>query len=444
MGVNGRIANQVRFILDSTGKILGYRNPVSDVDEELNAAALQAMVAGEGKAATAYLLSKSTKKLLIWGDSMATQNDATNSGYDYLGNAFIWKGLHVAGNPLDVIYVGGNSGNRTDQIIANFASQVAAQSPDYVLILAGTNDLIQGYGNDYAINGVMQMVALVESIGAVPILWCLTPGDTWAANGTNRSLWITHNASLRSLASAQGLPIIDGSAAFATAAGQPDAIASTNDGLHPNNLASEYLAPVVGAFFAQMPRRRLYSPLAAGNAVANPLLAGTGGTKQSGVTGSVPDGCTASGVAASVSSVYTRANGPGRWWQQVLTLNANQASVMYFSVATLATAGLAVGDVVRAVCDVEMDAGNSGLHSIRLVLQYVGGTPGSSNSTSDATNNGVGVVPGATYKRQLATAKKAIPAGTTSVNVYVIVQAQSSMGASCTVRVGAPSAIKVA
>lgn len=33
MPIDGRIANQVRFIVDTSGRIIGYRNPITDVDE---------------------------------------------------------------------------------------------------------------------------------------------------------------------------------------------------------------------------------------------------------------------------------------------------------------------------------------------------------------------------------------------------------------------------
>lgn len=33
MPIDGRIANQVRFIVDESGRIIGYRNPVTDADE---------------------------------------------------------------------------------------------------------------------------------------------------------------------------------------------------------------------------------------------------------------------------------------------------------------------------------------------------------------------------------------------------------------------------
>ena len=58
--IDGQIANQVRFILDESGRIIGYRNPVTDADElALTAAqvqAVQAMVDGSGVQVAATFL----------------------------------------------------------------------------------------------------------------------------------------------------------------------------------------------------------------------------------------------------------------------------------------------------------------------------------------------------------------------------------------------------
>lgn len=42
----GQIIQGVRWLRDAAGRLVGYRNPVTDKDEDLNAAALQALVSG--------------------------------------------------------------------------------------------------------------------------------------------------------------------------------------------------------------------------------------------------------------------------------------------------------------------------------------------------------------------------------------------------------------
>lgn len=40
----GEIIQGVRWLRDAAGKLVGYRNPVTDKDEDLNAAAVQSLV----------------------------------------------------------------------------------------------------------------------------------------------------------------------------------------------------------------------------------------------------------------------------------------------------------------------------------------------------------------------------------------------------------------
>ncbi len=46
--MDGRIVNSVRYIVDAAGRLIGYRNPVTDTDELLDAAAIQALVSNAG------------------------------------------------------------------------------------------------------------------------------------------------------------------------------------------------------------------------------------------------------------------------------------------------------------------------------------------------------------------------------------------------------------
>lgn len=44
----GNIIQGVRWLRDAAGQLVGYRNPITDKDEEVNLAAVQALVSGEG------------------------------------------------------------------------------------------------------------------------------------------------------------------------------------------------------------------------------------------------------------------------------------------------------------------------------------------------------------------------------------------------------------
>ena len=51
----GNIIQGVRWIADAAGRLVGYRNPVTDKDEDLNAAGIQAVVSGDGNVTVAAL-----------------------------------------------------------------------------------------------------------------------------------------------------------------------------------------------------------------------------------------------------------------------------------------------------------------------------------------------------------------------------------------------------
>jgi hypothetical protein len=227
-------------------------------------------------------------------------------------------------------------------------------------------------------------------------------------------------------------------------AGEPDALPGTNDGVHPNNLGCEYIARIGGAFFARWPRRALYRPTTTGNVASNPMLVGTSGSRQSGVTGSAPDGCTAAIVTpGAVSSVFARTDGgAGRWWQMDSVMNSGTGSVMYLATATMAAAGVAVGDTFRAVADVEILDGHTGIHSVQLVVQFSGGSPSTSSSNTDATNNGPALAPGG-KRMQLRTPDAVVPVGTTAINIYVSISTITGQQGALSIRVGAPSGYKV-
>lgn len=89
MSIDGRIANQVRFILDATtGRVKGYRNPVTDVDEQMLTAdeivAAQSVVAGNGNSYLRWCIPGRDPSGTLFKDISGHGNDATieasNSG----------------------------------------------------------------------------------------------------------------------------------------------------------------------------------------------------------------------------------------------------------------------------------------------------------------------------------------------------------------------------
>jgi lysophospholipase L1-like esterase len=385
------------------------------------------------------------RKLLVWGDSIANQNGLTSGAY--LGGAWVPLGLYYAGNPLDLVGVGGNSGLRTDQIIPTFAAQVAALSPDYVVICAGTNDLAQGLGATAALNGLMTMAALVESIGATPILMTLPPGETYvSASQAIRDSWVSFNAQVKAICADRRYPLLDAMHAYLDESSPLYAPlpGHTDGAVHPYSRGAQAIGMMLGELLRGLPRRSLFNPqTVAANVCTNPLLTGAGGTIPGGFSGSAPTGCQLSFSGGSgASSVVARADGgPGNWWQVAMSGSvAGNGADLIFPAASLATAGLAVGDVCRFVLDAEIDDGHSGVLCLNAGLRFLG-TSNWSYAYSAQSSNG-SLRPGA-QSLQFRVPEFVIPAGTTSLGLYLRVSCASGAVINATVRAGAVSGGKV-
>lgn len=126
----------------------------------------------------------------------------------------------------------GINGERSDQIAARFDRDVLAERPDAVIIIAGVNDVYQGRP---AAQVTPVLLGLYERAarGSIPVVaGSIVPYNTAtpAANAVMRAInrWIQDEASRRA-----NLAFVDTRAATA-AADDPDRLAGSPDGLHPD------------------------------------------------------------------------------------------------------------------------------------------------------------------------------------------------------------------
>ena len=126
----------------------------------------------------------------------------------------------------------GINGERSDQIAARFDRDVLAERPDAVVIIAGVNDVYQGRP---AAQVTPVLLGLYERAarGSIPVVaGSIVPYNTAtpAANVVMREInrWIQDEASRRG-----NLTFVDTRAATA-AADDPDRLAGSPDGLHPD------------------------------------------------------------------------------------------------------------------------------------------------------------------------------------------------------------------
>lgn len=145
----------------------------------------------------------------------------------------------------------GINGERSDQIAARFDRDVLAERPDAVIIIAGVNDVYQGRPAAQ-VTPVLQGLYERAARASIPVVaGSIVPYNTAtpAANAAMREInrWIQDEAARR-----PNLQFVDTRAATA-AAGDPDKLAGSPDGLHPDldgyRRMAEALEPALARHF---------------------------------------------------------------------------------------------------------------------------------------------------------------------------------------------------
>lgn len=134
-------------------------------------------------------------RLVGIGDSITLANDdATFGGHN---DSFLNYAQYALGSKVFVAYNAGIGGNTTAQMVARFATDVAAHSPQIVNIMGGTNDtapLTQTLPN------LTAMIQGTLAVGALPVL-CTIPPQGTAAIATPTGLTLSASTMGGTLAS---------------------------------------------------------------------------------------------------------------------------------------------------------------------------------------------------------------------------------------------------
>jgi len=134
-------------------------------------------------------------------------------------------------HPDWVVLNRGVSGERSDQILKRFERDVLREAPDYVIILAGVNDIYQGLPASFVQENLDAMYDRAADSGVRVVAATILPynsasaGESGAIRKVNR--WIEGTARHR------GLAFCDVHRAVADPASY-DRLASTIDGDHPD------------------------------------------------------------------------------------------------------------------------------------------------------------------------------------------------------------------
>lgn len=125
----------------------------------------------------------------------------------------------------------GVNGERSDQILDRLGRDALAAKPDFVLVLAGINDLYQGLPQARIRRNLARLYRRVRAAGATPIAASVLPcdgmGKDGAADIASLNAWIAAHARR------EGINFVDLHAAAADP-GDPRKLKGSPDGLHPD------------------------------------------------------------------------------------------------------------------------------------------------------------------------------------------------------------------
>jgi acyl-CoA thioesterase-1 len=192
------------------------------------------------------LPSQARVRIVAMGDSTTAGTPAfkspreappTGSGDETSQYAY-W--LMKAHPDWDVVNQGVN-GERTDQIHARFDHDVIAQKPAVVVIIAGVNDVYQGRPAQQAKDELAAMYQRAQAAGIQVVAGTIIPYNVATRDQNARMQDI--NDWIRTQ-SRTGIIVVDTRAAVA-AVGDPDLLARSPDGLHPDPAGYRKMADAI-------------------------------------------------------------------------------------------------------------------------------------------------------------------------------------------------------
>ena len=142
----------------------------------------------------------------------------------------------------------GVNGERSDQIRARFERDVIAAAPQAVVIIAGVNDVYQGFAVRHVTDELTVMYAQALRAGIAVVAGSIIPFNTARPEQNARmhqiNDWIRHR---------RGIAFADTRAAVA-ASNDPDRLFDSPDGLHPSVAGYRRMAEAIGPVLMKVVR----------------------------------------------------------------------------------------------------------------------------------------------------------------------------------------------
>jgi lysophospholipase L1-like esterase len=374
--------------------------------------------------------------VVLWGDSHC-ENAGGFGAQGTSGTTALWRARGFW--PWASIRLGqrmycpnnaGVGGQRSDQILARWDSDVAPYAPGWVIVTAGVNDvnqLVTATSSTIASTvaavkaNITSIIGKILSIGARPVICTLPPFNAWIANQNAARDQINRWIKALATTGAGRVVVVDWNPLItAYSASQPQWNSGMSyDGTHGNAIGCARMGWAVwNTLDALVPK---YDPLPGYqdtlNLAPNAFSTATAGAAGTGVTGAVATGWTAAPDGASTTtaaSKVARTDGLLGEWQQVQATAGN--GVRYYDAAS----GWSVGDQVVAIAEFQADADVSWTTTAVDLYTDVSVISGAAGGAFSMKNAGPDVLNDAYCKLTsgvLITPPMVIPAGTTSLRL---------------------------
>ncbi|MCG7385089.1 GDSL-type esterase/lipase family protein [Paenibacillus sp. ACRRY] len=272
--------------------------------------------------------------IALMGDSLTGLSfDAATTGIG--SGVWVHQLLMRSNGALQYVYNAGISGQRTDQMLARFDTDIVNKRPSLCTIMGGTNDVKQGILPAVALANIEAMVLKCFPARITPILATIPPLDEGKVTEV-----LQVNAGIYKIARKYGLDVLDFYSLLVDPATSKYKSGYSTDGIHPGTTpvklmgqyAAEQLLPKLPAFRTNVP---------AVNNAPNNLLKNSLFLTDANADG-VADNWTMYGTGVATSSLTTGdATIKGSWMTMDKT---DAASTKTYSQAI--STGFKAGDVI--------------------------------------------------------------------------------------------------
>jgi acyl-CoA thioesterase-1 len=146
----------------------------------------------------------------------------------------------------------GVNGERSDEVLRRFERDVARESPDVVVLLAGVNDIYQGLPAEFAEGNLSRMYDKTIELGATPVACTVLAYNS--ISGRKAKVRVELNAWVKTESARRSIQFCDTAKAVADPT-NPDRLEGSPDGLHPDVEGYKKMAGAVAAAIEELLQR---------------------------------------------------------------------------------------------------------------------------------------------------------------------------------------------